>query len=99
MCAASLHRPGWSTPPTQHAQQTDAVPFVAHGAQSKPCAEATCSAIVTTSTTMRLMAADETVLDDTVRACCVGCAALYGMRCDAFSGSDMLRGACVGVRT
>ena len=37
-CATSLQRPGCSTPPTQHAQQTDAVTFTVHGAQSKPCA-------------------------------------------------------------
>ena len=37
-CATSLQRPGCSMPPTQHAQQTDAVTLTAHGAQSKPCA-------------------------------------------------------------
>ena len=42
-CATSLQRPGCSTPPTQHAQQMDAVTLVAHGVQSKPCAATTWS--------------------------------------------------------
>ena len=64
----------------------DAVTLVAHGAQSKPCAEATCSASVTT---IRLMVAVEAVRNDTVRARCVGRAAT-GI--DAFGGDAMLQG-------
>ena len=53
-CTTSLHSPGCSTPPTQHAQQMDAVALVAQGVQSKPCALAQSSASATRRATAML---------------------------------------------
>ena len=82
-------RPACSTPPTQHAQQMDAVALVAHGVQSKPCAEAQQNASDTSKTTTWIGDARER--NDGARVRCVGADAWQRTtRVEAHGADNML---------